>query len=148
MGTSFPKGRTSMPGPDITRTRNFSALLPRPMTFVLFASVRGGSRVRTDTAREGVAVCVLRHRNGMVLLAALLALVAGGRAAEAMSTVNQCNAGNTAISLVTIGDEPGGGWVIDGWQAVAVGECHAVDLTFHIKIGVAIVKAGSRRGMQ
>ena len=101
-------------------------------------------------ARRGrdVVIGAFRNRNSIWMLPALLLAAMVGRTAEAKSTVNLCNAGNTAISLVTIGDEPGGGWVIDGWQTIAVGECRSHDLTFHIKIGVAIVKAGSRRGMQ
>jgi len=82
------------------------------------------------------------------LPALLLALATAGHAAEAKSTIRLCNAGNTAIALMTIGDAAGGGWVIDGWQPVAMGECHAFDLIFNLKIGVAVVKAGRLRGMQ
>ena len=78
----------------------------------------------------------------------LAALIALGRAAEAKSAVEFSNAGNTALSMVTIGDDPGGGWAIDGWQTIAPGDCRRVEAIFHLKVGFAIASAGGQRGMQ
>ena len=78
----------------------------------------------------------------------VVALLALGRAAEAKMTVEICNAGNTALSLVTITDGPGGGWAIDGWQTIPVGDCLKVDTIFTLSIGFAVTNANGQRGMQ
>ena len=79
------------------------------------------------------------------MVAALLVL---GRAAEAKSTVEFCNSGNTALSIVTIGDHPRGGWVIDGWRTIEVADCATVDMIFQLKVGIAITDTNGQRGMQ
>lgn len=79
------------------------------------------------------------------MLAALLTL---GRAAEAKSTIELCNSGNTALAIVAIGDDPGGGWTISGWQTIKKGGCAAFDAIYHLKIGFAITSASGQRGMQ
>jgi uncharacterized membrane protein len=78
----------------------------------------------------------------------LVALLALGRAAEAKSTIEFCNAGNTIVSIVTIVDRPGGGWAIDGWQAIPVGDCFKVDTIFKLSVGFAVTATNGKRGMQ
>jgi len=78
----------------------------------------------------------------------VVALLVLGRAAEAKSTIELCNAGNTALSIVAIGDDPGGGWTIDGWRTIQAGGCAAFDAIYHLKFGFAITDAGGQRGMQ
>lgn len=78
----------------------------------------------------------------------VVALLALGHAAEARSVVRFCNAGNTTLSIVTIGDDLSGGWVVDGWQSIEPGDCHRVDVVFHLKVGFAVVTADGQRGMQ
>lgn len=108
-----------------------------------------GSCVVTFAFWNHTQVPVKRAPFALLAQASMLAaLIAFGRAAEAKSTVDFCNTGNTALSMVTIGDDPGGGWAVDGWQTIAPGECHRVDAIFHLKVGFAIAKAGSRKGMQ
>lgn len=112
----------------------------------------------TDTAGRGVVTFAFLNctrvpatRASLVLLAQasmLVALVVLGRAAEAKSAIDFCNVGNTALSMVTIGDDPGGGWAIDGWQTIEPGDCRRVDAIFHLKVGFAIAKAGGQSGMQ
>lgn len=78
----------------------------------------------------------------------VVALLALARAAEAKMTIEICNAGNTTLSVVTVTDGPAGGWAIDGWQSIPVGECRKVDTIFRLSIGFAITSAGGQRGMQ
>ena len=78
----------------------------------------------------------------------LVALLILGRAAEAKSTIELCNAGNTALSIVAIGDHPGGGWTISGWRTIQEGGCAAFDAIYDLKIGFAITNASGQRGMQ
>ena len=78
----------------------------------------------------------------------LVALLVPGRAAEARSAIDFCDVGNTALSIVTIGDDPSGGWAIDGWQTIEPGDCRRVDAIFHLMVGFAIVTDRGQRGMQ
>jgi hypothetical protein len=78
----------------------------------------------------------------------VVALLAPGHAAEAKITIEICNAGNTALSLVTVADDPGGGWTIDGWHTVAVGDCRDVETIFRALVGFAVTTAKGHRGMQ
>src|SRR5262245_48790120 len=78
----------------------------------------------------------------------VVALLVLGRAAEAKNSVELCNAGNTTLSLVTVTDGPGGGWAIDGWQSIPVGECRKVDTIFKLSVGFAVTSADGQRGMQ
>ncbi|MEZ5833555.1 MAG: PDZ domain-containing protein [Dongiaceae bacterium] len=75
-------------------------------------------------------------------------LLAFGRPAEAKYTIEFCNVGNTTVSLVTIGDHPGGGWAVDGWQTILPGACHKIDAIFKMMAGFAITTADGHRGMQ
>lgn len=78
----------------------------------------------------------------------IVALLVLGRTADAKSTIAFCNSGNTALSIVAIADGPNSGWVIDGWRTIQVGDCTTVEAIFHLKIGVAVIKADGQRGMQ
>ncbi|HKP27449.1 MAG TPA: PDZ domain-containing protein [Dongiaceae bacterium] len=78
----------------------------------------------------------------------VVALLVLGRAAEAKSTIEFCNSGNTALSIVTIGDHPKGGWVMGGWRTIQPSDCATVDTIFQLNVGVAITTAGGERGMQ
>jgi len=78
----------------------------------------------------------------------LVALLMFGCAAEAKSTIELCNAGDTALSIVAIGDDPSGGWTIDGWRTIQEGGCVAFDAIYHLKVGFAITNASGQRGMQ
>lgn len=78
----------------------------------------------------------------------IVALLALGRAAEAKMTIEVCNAGNTTLSLVTLTDGPGGGWAIDGWQTIPVGDCLKVDTIFKLSVGFAVTNSNGQRGMQ
>lgn len=78
----------------------------------------------------------------------VVALLALGRTAEAKSTIAFCNSGNTALSIVAIADHPSGGWAIDGWRTIQIGDCTTVEAIFHLKIGVAVTSADGQRGMQ
>ena len=78
----------------------------------------------------------------------VVALLVLGRTAEAKRTIEICNAGNTTLSLVTIADDPGGGWAIDGWQTIPVGDCLKVDTIFKLSVGFAVTNANGQRGMQ
>ena len=79
------------------------------------------------------------------MVAALLAL---GPTAEAKSTIEICNTGNTTLSIVTIADDPDGGWAIDGWQTILAGDCLKVDTIFKLSVGFAVTNANGQRGMQ
>ncbi len=79
---------------------------------------------------------------------AALALLVLARTAEAKNTVELCNTGNTTLSVVTLTDGPGGGWAIDGWQTIPVGECRKVDTIFKLSVGFAVTSANGQRGMQ
>jgi uncharacterized membrane protein len=78
----------------------------------------------------------------------VVAVLMLGRAAEAKMTIEVCNAGNTTLSLVTVADGPGGGWAIDGWQTIPVGDCLKVDTIFKLSVGFAVTNANGQRGMQ
>jgi uncharacterized membrane protein len=78
----------------------------------------------------------------------VVALFALGRKAEAKRTIEICNAGNTTLSLVTIADDPSGGWAIDGWQRISVGDCLKIDTIFKLSVGFAVTNANGQRGMQ
>jgi hypothetical protein len=78
----------------------------------------------------------------------VVALLALGRTAEAKSTIAFCNSGNTALSIVAIADGSNGGWAIDGWRTIEVGDCASVETIFHLKIGVAVTMSDGQRGMQ
>jgi len=78
----------------------------------------------------------------------VVALLALGRTAEAKNTIEICNAGNTTLSLVTIADDPGGGWAVDGWQTIPIGDCRKVDTIFKLSVGFAVTNANGERGMQ
>jgi hypothetical protein len=80
--------------------------------------------------------------------ATLAALPMLGPAAEAKSTIELCNAGNTALSIVSIGDHPSGGWTVDGWRTLLQGGCVAFDAIYHLRVGFAITNAAGQRGMQ
>jgi hypothetical protein len=107
---------------------------------------------------ECVVIFAFQNRNrvptntaSLVLLAQasiVVALVALGQAAEARSVVNFCNVGSTTLSIVTIGDDSSGGWVVDGWQAIEPGDCRHVDVIYHLKVGFAVDTASGERGMQ
>lgn len=77
-----------------------------------------------------------------------LALVAPGRAAQAGSVLNVCNAGNTVLFFVLVDQTPRGGYSIDGWRPVAIGECRSVATSFHSVVGFAIVGRDGRKAMQ
>lgn len=79
---------------------------------------------------------------------AVVALLGLARTAEAKSTVELCNAGNTTLSIVTIADHPRGGWAIDGWRSIPVGGCLKVDTIFKLAVGFAVTTANGQRGMQ
>jgi hypothetical protein len=102
--------------------------------------------MRAGTAREApmnqVSIAALAQASVVVALLVL------GRTAEAKRTIEICNAGNTTLSLVTIADDPGGGWAIDGWQRISVGDCLKVDTIFKLSVGFAITNANGQRGMQ
>lgn len=78
----------------------------------------------------------------------VVALLALGRTADAKMPIKFCNVGNTAISIVTIGDHPRGGWVIDGWRTIPAADCGTIDVIFQLKVGIAITDANGQRGMQ
>lgn len=102
--------------------------------------------MRAGTAREApmnqVSIAALAQASMVVTLLVL------GRTAEAKKTIEICNAGNTTLSLVTIADDPGGGWAIDGWQTIPVGDCLKVDTIFKLSVGFAVTNANGQRGMQ
>jgi uncharacterized membrane protein len=78
----------------------------------------------------------------------VVALLVVGRTADAKSTIEFCNSGNTELSIVTIGDSPEGGWVIDGWRTIRAGDCATVDAIFNLTVGIAVVGSSGGRGMQ
>jgi uncharacterized membrane protein len=78
----------------------------------------------------------------------VVAMLALGRTAEAKMTIEVCNAGNTTLSVVTVTDGPAGGWAIDGWQSIPVGDCLKVDTVFKLSVGFAVTHADGQRGMQ
>jgi PDZ domain len=98
------------------------------------------SRMRVPIKRASFAV--------LAPASMLVVLIALGRTADAESSIDFCNVGNTTLSMVTIGDDPRGGWAVDGWQTIEPGDCRRVDAIFHLKVGFAIVKASGQRGMQ
>ena len=102
--------------------------------------------MRAGTAREApmnqVSIAALAQASMVVTLLVL------ARTAEAKITIEICNAGNTTLSLVTIADDPGGGWAIDGWQRIPVGDCLKVDTIFKLSVGFAVTNANGQRGMQ
>ncbi len=87
----------------------------------------------------------LAQAAGASMVVALLMLV---RTADASSPIKFCNIGNTELSIVTIGDSPEGGWVIDGWRTIQAGDCATVDAIFHITVGFAVTGSSGERGMQ
>jgi hypothetical protein len=78
----------------------------------------------------------------------IVAVLALGRSADAKTPITFCNVGDTAISIVTIGDHPLGGWVIDGWRTIQSDDCATVDSIFQLKVGVAVTGTSGERGMQ
>jgi len=78
----------------------------------------------------------------------VVALFVLGRTADAKSTIEFCNSGNTELSIVAIGDSPEGGWVIDGWRTIRAGDCATVDAIFHLTVGIAVIGSSGERGMQ
>jgi len=78
----------------------------------------------------------------------ILALLAPGRAAEARAVMNFCNVGNIPLFVVMVGQTPRGGWAIDGWQTIEVGDCRSVNMFFRSTVGFAVAKANGRKGMQ
>lgn len=78
----------------------------------------------------------------------IAALLVVGRTADAKMPIKLCNVGNTAISIVTIGDHPRGGWEIDGWRTIPAADCSTIDVIFQLKVGIAITDAKGQRGMQ
>ena len=84
----------------------------------------------------------------LALASTIVAVLAFGRTAEAKSTIEFCNTGNTELSIVTIGDSPEGRWVGDGWRRIQIGDCATVDAIFHLTVGVAVTGSSGERGMQ
>jgi hypothetical protein len=78
----------------------------------------------------------------------VLALLASSRAAQAGSVLNICNVGNTVLFLVMVDQTPRGGYSIDGWRPIAMGECRSVTISFHSVVGFAITKTAGRKSMQ
>lgn len=84
----------------------------------------------------------------LVQASMVVALLVLGGTAEAKSTIAFCNSGNTALSIVAIADGSNGGWAIDGWRTIEIGDCASVEAIFHLKIGVAVTTSDGQRGMQ
>lgn len=75
-------------------------------------------------------------------------LIAPGCAAQAGSMLDVCNAGNTVLFLVMVDQTPRGGYSIDGWRPIPVGECRSVATSFHSVVGFAIAGRDGRKAMQ
>jgi len=82
----------------------------------------------------------------LALTSTIVAVLAFGRTAEAKSTIEFCNTGNTELSIVTIGDSPEGRWVGDGWRRIQIGDCATVDAIFHLTVGVAVTGSSGKLG--
>jgi hypothetical protein len=81
-------------------------------------------------------------------VALVLALLAPSGLADASSSINICNVGNTSLFVVMVGRAPGGGAAIDGWQDVEIGACRSVTMYLRSVLGFAVVGASGRKGMQ